>query len=122
MKNEKDVKQITGLAKSLLHWMNEGTAPQSIVIKQGIYLATRTEHDGIDVNFVRPQLAKFDVDMRIVKQIMDALNKGGADRVKVMVAVLDSVWQNKKPRVEHKKTIHNGKPIARKPNFKKTHA
>lgn len=122
MKNEKDVKQITGLAKSLLHWMNEGTAPQSIVIKQGIYLATRTEHDGIDVNFVRPQLAKFDVDMRIVKQIMDALNKAGADRVKVMVAVLDSVWQKKKPRVENKKTIPNGKPITRKPNFKKTHS
>lgn len=119
MKNEKDVKQITGLAKSLLHWMNEGSAPQSIVIKQGVYLASRTEHDGIDVNFVRPQLAKFDVDMRIVKQIMDNLNKAGADRLKIMVAVLDSVWQKKKPRVDHKNTTPHGKRIVKKNPYKK---
>lgn len=103
MKNEKDVKQITGMAKSLLHWMKEGTTPQSIVIKQGIFLASRTEHDGIDINFVRPQLNKFDVDMRIIKQVMDKLNKTGADKVAIMTAVLDSVWQKKKPRQEDKK-------------------
>lgn len=89
---------VNSLTKELFDSFLYKDVALTTIIKQGIYLSNLKTYDGVDVNIIRPEANKLNIDVRIMQNIINNFKSQPTNEMKYkyLKSIFQGVWNNKK--------------------------
>lgn len=88
---------VNSLTKELFNSFLNGNVALTTIIKQGIYLSNQKKYDGVDVNIIRPEANRLNIDVMVMRNMMDGFKSqpNNEMKYKYLKNIFQDFWNNK---------------------------